>query len=191
MYDLKQGIEQYEPLELHYPFDPVEKQEDTEADASKKMHKYFRPIGPNEKGVVIDHIPVQKFELVRSILRFFDCLEGGIEMDARNVESAKVPEGVKSILLLRNQTIPPHIGAMINYILPTVTFNVFPGNGRRLKTHYRIPPVVQFFKCGNPSCITNNDTNAQINSIFHILENGSKLQCHYCQRIFSKEEVVR
>ncbi len=194
MYMELQALATFTLLSWEVPFpNPIIDSETTAADASEKKGKYFRPITGDEIGVVFDHIPVPMQNGVLDLLKYYECLEGGMKLAADPVNSEKLSSeygGEKAVILLRKRIIPDEIVAQLSYVVPTITISLFTGDGQRRKVNKcAIPPMISYFKCGNPSCITNNDINAVPR--LYTRDDGSRLQCHYCDRIFLKKQIVR
>ncbi len=191
MYLEMQALESFVPLTWEIPFlKPIIDRDITDVSDSTKKNKYFRPIIDNEVGVVIDHIPVNQYNGLLNMLDYYGCLDTTVKTVAWPVNSSVMKDGQKAVILLRQDTMTEDVVAQIAFAVPSATINLFPGDCKRHKIQKcAVPPMVFYFKCGNPSCITNNDTNAVPRLLTD--STGERLTCHYCGQQFPKKDVIR
>lgn len=163
-----------------------------EAKYGADVDRYFRPI--RERGMVIDHLPVGAGDRVKHLLRDFAGLRGD-EGCIHLLEGMKVKKGTpeehrKDALVLEGQYIGKEFYGIITFMVPDVTFNVIrEGTFTKCKSAMpeRLPAGI--FLCPNEVCITNNDPEARARFAVH--SDGQFVSCYYCNRIFSREEILK
>ena len=140
-------------------------------------------VEPIENGTVIDHIIAGKGKKVVDILKLTENPQGRIALMI-NVPSKQL--GKKDILKIENSFISDDRANLIALISPSSTINTIK-NGKVVdKRTVKIPPVLKGFgMCPNPNCITNSEAAPKL---FETQKVGYR--CHYCERIFSADELV-
>ena len=159
----------------------------------RKGERYFRPL---RNGTVLDHLDIGTADKIQRYLkteRIFG--EDAVVHSIENVPSQKLKR--KDVLILENVFLPDRALALISFVAPRATFNIIKDNRIR-KMKVEIPKEIygqtSFFRCPNNHCIVNHDPEA--NPRFMILkkdkdEKSIVLRCSYCEREFSREEVLR
>ncbi len=156
----------------------------------KKGERYFRPL---RNGTVLDHLEsgtAEKIERYLKTERVFR--EDSVIHSIENVPSQKLKR--KDVLILENVFLPDRTLALISFIAPQTTFNIVRDNRiRKMKVE---PPKevysqTSFLRCPNSHCVVNHDPEARPR--FKILKKEGKeiVRCNYCEREFSREEVLR
>lgn len=138
-----------------------------------------------ENGTVIDHIPAQSLFQVVRILNL-EKYESQI-LIGMNLDSQKY--GQKGILKLSNKFFRNDEINKIALVAPTATMIVIRDFQIVEKRNVEIPDeVVKIVKCFNPNCITNHE---KITTRFKVIDkNDLRLQCHYCEKITARDNVV-
>lgn len=159
----------------------------------KKEEKYFRPI---RNGMVLDHLSSGSGEKIKKCLQKSKIFkQNSVIHLIERVPSQKL--GMKDVLVLENVFIPDNLFGLIKIIAPEVTFNLLKDNRIR-KFKVTLPEEIfginSLPRCPNNLCITNYDPEAETK--FKILkfnrdEKKILLRCHYCEREFTREEIVK
>jgi aspartate carbamoyltransferase regulatory subunit len=139
-----------------------------------------------ENGTVIDHIPSNRvFQVIKllDLATVKDQIFVGI-----NLESEKLKDG-KGIVKVSNRYFADWEIDMISLVAPTATLIEIKDFCVVAKRKFAIPDKIQaFVKCFNPNCITNHQP---IPTLFDVIDKEDlKLQCHYCEKITAKNNVV-
>jgi aspartate carbamoyltransferase regulatory subunit len=136
-------------------------------------------------GTVIDHIPSDKLYKVVSILHLDDC-EHQITI-GNNLESAKV--GKKGIIKISDRAFAEDETNKIALIAPNAKINIIRDYVVVEKRPLSLPSEIrEIIQCGNPNCITNNQT---VTTLFHVIMHDEEimLKCHYCEREVIRDKV--
>lgn len=148
---------------------------------------YFRPI--YERGTIIDHLPHGSVDTLKRLLKQHGLAGEGCIHALEGIKNQGT--GVrKDVIVLEGRHVPESLFAAVRFIAPKATFNVITDSMfRKLAVDVEGSSIGNgIFKCPNDVCITNNDPEAQ--SRFTIGEGGQEVICDYCQRPFSREEMV-
>jgi len=139
-------------------------------------------------GTVIDHINSGTSLSVLRILGLTGKGENVVTI-AMNVPSGKL--GRKDIVKVEDRVLNSEEADKIALIAPRATINIIQDYNVVGKQTIKLPQVVKgIVKCDNLSCISNG--NEPIQSTFFVeSEDPLKLRCYYCNRIMSKEDVLR
>jgi len=159
----------------------------------KKEEKYFRPI---RNGTVLDHLYPGTGDKIKKCLKLSKIFkENSVVHSIEGVPSQKL--GIKDILILENIFIPEYLFGLISFIAPKATFNILKDN-KIIKIKVGIPEEIFgvnfLLRCPNNLCITNYDPEAETKfKILKFSENEQEflLRCNYCEREFSREEIVK
>lgn len=138
-----------------------------------------------ENGTVIDHIPAKSvFQVVRilNLEKYDSQILIGMNLDSQKY-------GQKGILKLSNKFFRNDEINKIALVAPTATMIVIRDFQVKEKRQVEIPEeVVKIVKCFNPNCITNNE---KITTRFNVIEKDDlRLQCHYCEKITARDNMV-
>lgn len=139
-----------------------------------------------ENGTVIDHIPSNQ---VFQVIRILGLTESKEEIFlGANLESKKLTEG-KGIIKVSNRYFADHEINKISLVAPSATLIEIRNYEVTLKKKVQIPTTVHaIVKCFNPNCITNSQP---ITTCFKVIDEADlKLQCHYCEKITAKNNIV-
>ncbi len=148
---------------------------------SKKTRKELI-VSALENGTVIDHIPSKVvFQVIKMLgLDSFDNqILFGINLDSKRY-------GKKGIIKVKNKFFEKEESNKIAIVAPSATLIVIKDFEIIEKKAVEVPLIVKkFIKCINPNCVTNHEN---IPTKFSVIDKDAmKLQCHYCEKITSKE----
>lgn len=138
-----------------------------------------------ENGTVIDHIPAKS---VFRVVKMLNLEETGTQVTIGfNLDSQKY--GKKGIIKVSNVFFEKQDINKIALIAPSATLIIIKNYKVIEKRHVEIPDVIKrFVKCVNPNCITNQE---HVNTQFSVIDKENlKLQCHYCEKITAKNNIV-
>jgi len=138
-----------------------------------------------ENGTVIDHIPSRSLFQVVRILNL-EKYESQI-LIGMNLDSQKY--GRKGILKISNKFFRNDEINKIALAAPTASIIVIRDFQIVEKHPVEIPEeVIKIVKCFNPNCITNHEN---ITTRFRVIDKKElRLQCHYCEKITAKDNMV-
>jgi len=138
-----------------------------------------------ENGTVIDHIPANNVFKVIRILNLENNQHQVLFGD--NLESHKYDK--KGIIKVSNTFFVPDEINKIALVAPTATLIVIKDFKVADKSKVEVPDqILKIVKCFNPGCITNHEN---ISTRFTVIDkNELKLQCHYCEKITAKNNIV-
>jgi aspartate carbamoyltransferase regulatory subunit len=139
-------------------------------------------------GTVIDHIPSGRALSVLKLLGLTGK-EGLTIALVMNVKSKKI--GIKDVVKVENLELEPSLVSRLALIAPTATINIIRDYKVYEKRKIILQDVIEnILKCTNPTCIS-RQTNEPIVSKFKVIsKNPLKLQCMYCNRYLSENEVI-
>lgn len=138
-----------------------------------------------DNGTVIDHIPAKSLFQVIKIL-FLEEFENQV-LFGTNLDSKKY--GKKALIKARNKFFKINEINKIALVAPTATIIVIKDYDVIEKKDVEIPDqIINLVKCFNPNCITNHE---KIPTKFTVIDKDElQFQCHYCEKIMEKEEIV-
>ena len=139
-----------------------------------------------ENGTVIDHIPVDS---LFTVVKFLDVEKLSNQVTiGYNFSSKKY--GKKGIIKLANKFFKDDELNKIALVAPTATIITIKDFKIIEKKQVELPKNIgNIVKCINPKCITNNQ---DVDCQFSIINNPGeelKLQCHYCEKYTSEENI--
>lgn len=140
-------------------------------------------------GTVIDHIaPGQAM----NILRLFKFLGKHNHITVGfNLRSGEL--GSKDIIKISDVTFSPSETEQLAILAPNATINVISNYKVIDKYDLRLPnETIGAFKCPNSNCITHVEEAAT--QRFKIFVNSNQevmMRCHYCERVFTREVVLK
>lgn len=151
----------------------------------KKDQRKELKVSAIENGTVIDHIPAHNLFQVVRILNL-EKYESQI-LIGMNLDSQKY--GQKGILKLSNKFFKSDEINKIALVAPTATMIVIRDFQIVEKRNVEIPDeIVKIVKCFNPNCITNQE---KIITRFRVIDKSDlRLQCHYCEKITAKDNMI-
>lgn len=136
-----------------------------------------------EKGTVVDHIKPGKGRRVLDILGVEEDYPGMVAL-VMNVSSKR--SGKKDIVKISEKFVDEKVANMIALISPGATINIIEDSKVSKKYVVALPDELKGIgKCPNPNCITNKEA-----AIKHFKKDMDMYRCHYCERLFSAEELV-
>ena len=138
-----------------------------------------------DDGTVIDHIPARSLFQVIKILnleRFENQVLFGTNLDSKKYQK-------KALIKVRNKFFKIDEINKIALVAPTATIIVIKNYDVIKKIDVEIPDQINnLVKCFNPNCITNHE---KIPTKFTVIDKDElQVQCHYCEKIMEKEEIV-
>lgn len=138
-----------------------------------------------ENGTVIDHIPANNTFKVLHILGLEN--NKNMVLVGDNLESRKY--GRKGLIKVSNTFFDANDINKIALAAPTATIIEIKNFELVSKKQVEVPDtVLSIVKCFNPNCITNNE---DIPTRFTIVDKDTmRLQCHYCEKITVKNNIV-
>jgi aspartate carbamoyltransferase catalytic subunit len=147
---------------------------------SRERHRYFSPI---TEGTVIDHLPKG---LGFKIMSFVSGKLGerGVRHTIENVPSKRYL--YKDVLVIENTLLPEEVMVGISSLAPSATFNLVDKKLFRKVKVTGSQIIVGIGKCPNVNCITNNDPEA----VYKFVYQTEGPQCYYCEKQFSREEIL-
>ena len=136
------------------------------------------------EGTVIDHIPPQSLFKVVDLLGVKD-LDDSVTI-GYNLDSKRM--GRKGIIKVAGRFFPEATLNRIAVIAPDVVINIIREYEVVEKHSVTLPEGLDdIVSCSNPKCISNNEP---MRSRFHVADGGTRLRCHYCERIIARDEAV-
>ncbi len=138
-----------------------------------------------ENGTVIDHIPAGIGLKVASLLNLEKSSFTSVIL--MNVQSKKL--GKKDIVKVENRELTEKEVNRIALIAPFATINIIKNWKVVEKRKISLPKILEeVIKCPNKNCITNYE---EVGSKFIVEKKEPlKLRCYFCERVFTKEEVI-
>jgi len=137
-------------------------------------------------GTVIDHIKASKALTVLKIIGL-DGSHGELVTVGINVKSRKY--GKKDIIKVENVYLNQTDVNKIALISPTSTIVKIKDMKIIEKTMVELPAKVEFVKCPNQGCISNQGE--PIRPAFDVIsKNPIKVQCAYCDRIIYGDDIM-
>ncbi len=141
-------------------------------------------VEPIENGTVVDHIPYGKGKKVLEILGINEKNAGRVAL-VMNVPSKKL--GKKDIVKIEGTLISEEQTNLIALIAPNSTINIIKNSKVTEKREVEIPTMLSNVGvCPNPNCITNIEHSKKI-----FKEDSKGYRCHYCERAFFAQELVK
>jgi aspartate carbamoyltransferase regulatory subunit len=138
-------------------------------------------------GTVIDHIRGGYALDVVNILGITGK-ENRVMTIAVNVPSRRF--GAKDIVKIEGKALNAQEVNRIALVAPHASINFIKNYVVIEKFEVKLPPIIEgIVKCGNPSCVSNN--NEPITSKFHVkTEEPLLLKCHYCGVTLEEPDVL-
>jgi aspartate carbamoyltransferase regulatory subunit len=138
-----------------------------------------------KNGTVIDHITAGQALRIIHLLSLKDdkhTITIGLNLPSKRL-------GSKDLIKIENKILSENEANEIVVFSPDATINVIENFKVTKKYSTHLPKTMKaVFICTNPNCITHTET---INSFFYIDQqnNRVKLTCHYCDKIFDRDQV--
>ncbi len=136
------------------------------------------------EGTVIDHLaPGTALQVVQTL----GVGEEGVVLIGLNLESKK--HSAKGIIKIEKRELNQDEMSKVALLSPEATISIIREFKVVEKTTPELPDRVRgLVKCSNPSCVTNH---YDMETIFIVLgRNPVRVACHYCERIYRKDEIV-
>ena len=136
-------------------------------------------------GSVIDHIDSKGTLKVADILNIQN--EEQVVLVGMNLTSKFL--GKKGIIKIGGKIIDQKEVNKIALVAPNATVNIIKDYEVVKKFKVVVPDIIEgIVRCFNPNCVS-NDHNIQAK--LHVInKNPIKLQCHYCERIMSANDIL-
>lgn len=141
-----------------------------------------------ENGTVIDHIK-QGFGLEVVYILGLDKEKNSEVIPGLNLNSKRY--GKKDILKIVGKKLSPEDLNKIAIISPNATISII-HRGRVVQKGRVTPPnkIIGTVECPNLNCVSRKEHKEKIPTIFYtITRDPIKLRCHYCERIFGRDEI--
>jgi aspartate carbamoyltransferase regulatory subunit len=140
-------------------------------------------------GTVIDHIPAGNALNVVRILGING--DEGIRLAIiMNTESSKL--GRKDIVKIEGRELTMDELNIIALIAPTATINIIRDYEVYRKEKVSVPDYIEgIIRCSNPSCISNQGRETAKPKFRVVSKEPLTLECIYCERYTSREEIVK
>lgn len=137
------------------------------------------------EGTVIDHIPSESLFKVVDLLGIKD-LDSNVTI-GYNLDSKRM--GKKGIIKVSGVFFPEETLNRIAVIAPNVAINIIRDYEVVEKLSVTLPDELKdIVRCSNPKCISNNEP---MHTLVHVVDEAhTLLRCHYCERIFARDEAV-
>lgn len=139
-----------------------------------------------ENGTVIDHIPSRKGLRVLEILGLsHQRNDSVITMGINFIGSRGI---AKDFLKIENKSLTQDELNKIALVAPNATINIIRNSEVFQKRKVEVPDkFVKLILCTNPSCITRNEPVDAV--FFTVSKNPLIIQCKYCEKIISEDEI--
>lgn len=140
-----------------------------------------------ENGTVLDHIPAGQGLM---ILKHFHLDELGERITVGFNLTSKQNEH-KDLIKIENVHFSDEEAARLALFAPEITVNVIEHFRVIKKLNPRLPDTIRdIFPCPNSNCASHGEP---VHSILHVKKIGKKtqLKCHYCEKIYPQELVIR
>lgn len=138
-----------------------------------------------KEGTVIDHIQAGQALKIIQILKLDN--HENIVTTGLNFPSKML--GKKDIVKVENRELTQDEANKLSILAPTATINIIKNFEVVKKFKVEIPKQLsKVAVCPNPKCITNHEN---MNTLFYTKKEKTelKLQCHYCEKIFSQHDI--
>lgn len=147
------------------------------------MEKKEIKIPAIKDGVVIDHLPAAS---AGKIIQILGVSEGSLWTIGINLESKKMQK--KDVVKIENKIPTKNELNKIALIAPQATVAIIKDYKVVEKVRITVPEFVEgIIKCANLNCVTNNQP---VTSRFELKSKEPlKMTCHYCERIYNKEDI--
>lgn len=148
------------------------------------MEMKERKIPAIKEGTVIDHIPSR--ETFR-IIRILDPQEFKHPISVTlNLDSKKI--GKKGVIKIDNRFLTKDEVNKIAILAPNASVSIIKDYKIVEKIEVKTPKeLVGIINCSNPDCITNRE---KVSTTFKVIrEDPLRVKCHYCERVFGKDEL--
>ncbi len=137
-----------------------------------------------KNGTVIDHIEAgNALKIIRllNLPAHKKIVTVGLNLPSRVMKH-------KDIIKVEEREITEEEMNQIAILAPKASINIICDFEIIKKFNAKLPKQIEhILVCPNPDCITNQE---RMDSLFHVIKNGTiKLKCHYCEKIFSQEEI--
>lgn len=153
---------------------------------NKEIRKELK-VSALENGTVLDHIPADQLFRVINILdlqHYQNQITFGTNLDSKLL-------GKKAIIKVADRYFEDKEINKIALIAPEAKINTIKNFEVVEKKRLSVPAEINgFVKCFNPKCITNHQPIAT--RFTTVQEDGAKLklQCHYCEKFTSSENIT-
>lgn len=138
-----------------------------------------------EKGTVIDHIDKGQAIRIVNMLKL-DSRDRYITLGLNFKSSSK---GIKEIIKIEGVQLQKEELEQIVIFSPEATINIIESYEIIQKFKIQLPRFIKnLSSCPNGKCITNHES---MESSFEVIQQGRKIElaCHYCRKIFDRQEI--
>jgi len=147
-----------------------------------KKDEYFQPI--RRRGTIIDHIAPGLGGPLKKIMKEFKGAQGEGAVHVVEIDNRK------DVIVLQGKFVANWFQPIVEFINPGTTFNVI-REGLLEKQQVRISGATLLcaLRCPNPVCISGQEPEAE--SSFTVCLDPAKVVCNYCQREFTRGEIIK
>lgn len=136
-----------------------------------------------ESGTVVDHIKAGKGAKVMKIMGIGENYPYKVAL-LMHVPSQKKQS--KDVVKIAEKAMTTEQANLVALISPGATINIIKDGKVEKKYRVELPQSLEGAgKCPNPNCITKKNDVVQM-----FKKEDEKYRCHYCERLFSPEELV-
>lgn len=137
-------------------------------------------------GTVIDHIPAGQ---ALSIIKFLKLTGHNRQVTlGLNLPSSHL--GYKDLIKVEERTLSSEETSQVAILAPEATVNLIENFSVKNKFKVTLPKRIEgVISCPNPRCISNHETAVSKISVLQRWRGNIRLQCHYCRKTFSQEEI--
>ncbi len=143
-----------------------------------------RKVPAIKDGTVIDHIPSR--ETFR-IIRILDPQEFEHPISVTlNLYSKKM--GKKGVIKIDNRFLTKSEVDKIAILAPSATVSIIRDYKIQKKIQVKLPQeLIGIIRCSNPVCVTNRE---EVRTMFEVIrEEPLEVKCHYCEKVYAKDEL--
>jgi len=98
--------------------------------------------------------------------------------------------GLKDIIKVEDRELSPEEVNQVAILAPEATINIIKEYEVNQKYKISLPDTISaVIPCSKPKCVSNHE---RTKSHFHVIQRAGqnvRLQCHYCRKIISQEEI--
>lgn len=139
-----------------------------------------------QHGTVIDHVAAGN---ALKIIRLLQLPAGSRQVTVGlNLPSRKM--GLKDLIKVEGAELSKEDVDRVAILAPSATINIIKRYAVVKKLMVEVPETIEhLFHCPNPTCITNHES-MMTSFVTLKTKRDLSLRCRYCEKKFSKEEVV-
>lgn len=137
-------------------------------------------------GTVIDHIQAGSGMKIVNILSL--CSHRKPVSLGLNLASTRL--GLKDLIKIEGRALTKAEANQVAIFAPDATINIIAEYKVSEKFKVALPESLEnLIACPNPRCVSNHETVPQIVKVLHRTRETIRLECHYCRKSFTQEEI--